>query len=177
METVYRVDLGRILGDLGEQLVVTDDADIGVISLGTEHFTPVGPVHVEMTLTNTGAGVVGHGSVAAEFDTVCARCLKPFVLTVEGDIDAFYIMPEHTHELPEEQEYELIRERGIDIMPALVAALTVELPFAPLHEPDCAGICPKCGVDLNEETCNCADDASDSPFSALRDIMSGERDE
>lgn len=174
MDSTYRVDLGRILDDLGESIHITDDITLGTLMLGAEQFQPTAPARLDMTLTNTGAGVVGHGSISALFDAICARCLKGFVLPVTGEIDSFYVMPDQTGELPEEQDYELIQERAVDIMPALLAALTVELPFAPLHDPDCKGICAVCGTNLNEQTCECVEEAATSPFSALRGMFDEE---
>ena len=38
----------------------------------------------------------------------------------------------------------------------ILAGLILEAPFAPLHDEDCAGICPQCGADLNTDPCDCA---------------------
>jgi len=40
-------------------------------------------------------------------------------------------------------------------------------PFA-LCAPDCRGLCPRCGVNLNEETCQCISEEQDPRWDALR---------
>ena len=53
-----------------------------------------------------------------------------------------------------------------------MSALVLEAPFAPLHDDDCAGICPECGADLNTEPCDCASKPDpDNPFAALGDLL------
>ena len=60
----------------------------------------------------------------------------------------------------------------IDIEPLLRESLIVELPFAPLHDPACAGLCARCGADLNEGDCGCADEPdADHPFASLKDLI------
>lgn len=39
----------------------------------------------------------------------------------------------------------------IDLEPILRDAVVLELPFTPLCRPDCAGLCPECGADLNRD--------------------------
>jgi uncharacterized protein len=52
----------------------------------------------------------------------------------------------------------------------VVQSLVVDLPFAPLHSPDCAGICASCGQDLNAGDCRCVPEAASSPFAGLKDL-------
>ncbi|TLM81247.1 MAG: hypothetical protein FDZ75_07980 [Actinobacteria bacterium] len=85
--------------------------------------------------------------------------------------EGFYLRPGDT--APAEEEAEKVAPDGtIDLAPALVAALTVEAPFAPLHDEECLGLCPECGVDLNETTCDCAEEPDGShPFAALQGLL------
>jgi uncharacterized protein len=42
------------------------------------------------------------------------------------------------------------------------------MPMGILCRPDCAGLCPQCGQNLNEGTCDCAKDDIDPRFEVLR---------
>uniref|UniRef100_A0A7V4LBY3 formate--tetrahydrofolate ligase n=1 Tax=Desulfobacca acetoxidans TaxID=60893 RepID=A0A7V4LBY3_9BACT len=44
------------------------------------------------------------------------------------------------------------------------------LPLKPLCAETCRGLCPRCGADLNQETCHCAAEDSASPWSALKKL-------
>lgn len=56
--------------------------------------------------------------------------------------------------------------------PLIEQALLLELPLVPLCADDCKGICPRCGANLNEGPCSCAEaaPAEDGPFAALRNL-------
>lgn len=174
MDSAYLVELGPILDDLGEQICLNQEIALGTLSVGNETFVPVAPARLDVTLTNTGAGVVAQGTIQVDVKATCARCLCEFTLHGSGDVEGFYVTPAHATQLPDEQDFELIEDRSIDLMPALLAALTVDLPFAPLHDPECLGICPSCGIDRNAGTCECAQDTPDSPFDALRGLFPDE---
>ena len=49
-------------------------------------------------------------------------------------------------------------------------ALVLELPAAPLHAPDCAGLCPSCGIDRNRASCDCTTEDLDPRWAALRSL-------
>ena len=68
-------------------------------------------------------------------------------------------------------------EHTIDLSYAIADAVVMDTPFVVLCRPDCAGLCPTCGANLNEASCTCADKleddyaASDSnPFAALKNL-------
>jgi uncharacterized protein len=166
----YLVDIGRLGQALGEQLRVSDDIAVPPVDLGEEHFDPAGPAHFDVTLSNTGAGIVASGTIAATMHTTCARCLTPTDITITAEVDGFYVEPGHDEGLPEEQEVEIIRDERVDLEPALTQALVVELPLAPVCSNECRGLCPECGADLNVAPCDCDRLAPSGPFAALKDI-------
>jgi uncharacterized protein len=176
MEQRYRVDLSTILDELGAQIALDENVELDPIIIGSETFIPVAPAHVTVTLINTGAGVVAQGAINIDLNSACSRCLREFILPAVGNVEGFYVSPAHSDQLPEEQDYELIADRSIDLMPTLVAALTIDLPFAPVHDPECKGICPTCGIDRNEGSCRCSSETANEPFAALRDLFPSDED-
>lgn len=167
----YPITTRGVSDALGSQRVVADEIEIGDVHLGEQLFTPVGPASFDVTLTYTGVGIVAAGKVSARFRTECVRCLQDYELDVTGDVEGFYVDAAHASGIPAEQEYEPLVDYGIDLQPALIQALVVELPFAPLHTPECAGICPRCGADLNEGPCGCEPEEPESPFAKLKDVL------
>lgn len=174
----YRVDISEILDDLGASVEASDELPVDPIVVGDETFLPTEPPHFEVTLTNTGTAIVAMGSVTAAVTATCARCLCEFPTVIEGDVEGFYIHPGAESDVPEEQEIEYIASDGtVDIMPAIQAAIVLEAPFAPVHDEECAGLCPECGADLNEGPCGCeSKPASDSPFAVLGGLELDEED-
>lgn len=160
-----------VLDALGDSRVVTGSIPLQEIRLGDDVFTPLGPADFSLTLTNTGAGMVGAGRAAARFVTSCVRCLCEYVEDVSAEVDGFYVQPGDDADLPDEQEREYVVDDLIDLEPAIVQSVVLALPFAPVHSPDCKGICPTCGADLNEGACGCGPDLSASPFASLKDLL------
>ena len=168
----YRVDVRPILEDLGGTVLVQGDVDVPTLVLGSETFVPAGPATVDALVTNTGAGLVATGTVSVSVGVECSRCLREFSMTVTGEIEGFWVTPGEEADLPEEQEYAFIDGGSVDLAPPILAALAIELPFAPLHDEECAGICPVCGADLNDGPCSCAPlERPDSPFAALKELV------
>jgi DUF177 domain-containing protein len=171
----YRVDVESILDVLAQTVEVCDDLPFETFEVGAEVFVPRGPAHFDVTLTNTGTAIIGMGRVTLPVFATCARCLLEFPATIDAEVDGLYVRPGHEEGLPEEQEIEYIdADNHVDILPAIMAALVLEAPFAPLHDEECAGICPDCGADLNEGPCDCAGHAEeDHPFAALKGLLDG----
>ena len=169
----YRVDIQSILEVLAETIEVSDDLVLDTFEVGTEVFKPQGPAHFDVTLTNTGTAIIGMGRVTLPVLATCARCLVDFPTTIEAEVDGFYVRRGQDQDLPEEQEIEYVdAEYKVDILPAIMAALVLEAPFAPLHDEACAGICPECGADLNEGPCDCAEAPDDlHPFASLKGLL------
>jgi len=173
-----RVDIKSILDVLGQSIEVADVIALATLDIGDEHFSLRAPIRYSVTLTNGGTSVVGMGTVTADVTATCARCLIEFPLTIEAEVDGYYVEPGDTENIPDEQEYgEIDAEGYIDILPAVMGALVLEAPFAPLHADDCAGICPECGTDMNTEPCDCdSKPDKDNPFAALSGLLGAEPD-
>lgn len=167
----YRTSVRGLFDALASSRTVTDDVEIADVALGGQSYHFEGPASFEIDLTNAGAGIVAGGVVRATVLTPCSRCLCDARLSVEAEVDAFYVLPGREEDLPEEQEAELIADdMTVDLEPSVAAALVVELPFAPLHDEHCKGICPVCGADRNTDACDCVVTAEDSRFAALREL-------
>lgn len=172
----YRVDVSDILEVNGGQVEVADAVELDPLVVGDETFTFTGPVSFDMTLTNTSAGIVGAGNVNARVSAECSRCLEPFEMPLEGEIEAFYVQGGDREGIPDEQQVEPIEDSSVDVMPAIVAALVLEAPFAPLCSEECKGICPQCGANRNVDECGCEAPKEPSPFDVLKDMFPGQEE-
>ena len=69
----------------------------------------------------------------------------------------------------EGQTYPLEGEE-IDLELPVRDALLLDLPAAPLCRDDCAGLCPACGADWNQRSCDCDMTIPDPRWDALREL-------
>jgi len=170
----YKVEIRSLLEALSSSRDLSGDFVAPDVELGEQIYHFEGPMSFDIRLTNAGAGIVASGTARASVVTPCVRCLCDTCIDVEAEIEGFYVRPGHEDEFPEEQEVELIGDDStIDLEPAVTASIVVELPFAPVHDPDCKGICPVCGQDRNVSTCACENPSRPSPFDALKDFDAG----
>lgn len=153
------------------------EGTLGVTSYhvgGMDLQTPDG-IQYQLQLTNTGEGIVLSGEASCVATAPCARCLAPTSIEVSGAVEGYYLL-EATDDVDgyEDDEFEVIDADGnFDIAPPIVAALVYATPYVVLCKEDCAGLCPRCGADLNEGPCPCdAQDEVDplSPFAVLKDL-------
>jgi uncharacterized protein len=163
--------VGPLLESLGSSDNVDGTLDVGTLSMGECVFEPLAPARVHVVLTNTGAGIVATGSATARVRTSCVRCLRDFEMDVTAEVEGFYVLPGRGDGLPDEQEVEYVTGDRVDLGPAIVQAIVVELPFAPVHAEECAGLCPVCGADLNDTPCTCESQDEGSPFATLRGMV------
>lgn len=172
--STFRVDVSEILEVTGDGVFVSDTLPLERFDVGPEQFVVRAPVTFDVTISNAGEGIVAIGTVVAPVTAECSRCLCPFSTEIVGDVEGFWVR--YGDKAPEEEEAGSVDQNGyIDLGPALMAALVIEAPFAPLHDEDCEGLCPTCGADLNTEHCGCADEPDQShPFAALKDLAVGE---
>jgi uncharacterized protein len=118
-------------------------------------------------------GVLAMAQLTEEVELECARCLRHFTATVPIVFDEEYVAPDDPHVQEKGLEVDpddfLVDEhRHLDLSEAVRQYEESALPFLPLCRPDCAGLCPICGSDLNETRCACAAAASDSRWGALQ---------
>jgi uncharacterized protein len=77
---------------------------------------------------------------------------------------------QHFSTMPDEDGYAIV-DHAVDIGAPATDELALALPSAPLCTPDCAGLCPICGSDLNIDPCDGHGGDADSPFAVLRDLF------
>jgi len=171
------IDVRSILDEVGAMIDVSDALDLGRLEVGDELFRLQSPAPYSVTVTNAGSGIVAHGTISADVIATCSRCLCDFEDTIDGEVVGFYLRRGGERDGEEEQE-EVDSEGNINIGPALIAALVIEAPFAPLHDEECVGLCARCGADLNEGPCACGDSVDEAhPLAGLKDLLKEEPSE
>jgi uncharacterized protein len=143
--------LGRRPGSMKTlQETVPAPRRIGVELIGI----PEGaPLDLDLTLQSVSEGVLVTGTVTAPTAGECARCLTPIESDLEIDLTELFAYPgSETEATTEDDEVgHVVSEQGIDTIDleqTLVDAVGLLLPFSPLCQDDCPGLCPDCGVAL-----------------------------
>ncbi|HUP25113.1 MAG TPA: DUF177 domain-containing protein [Thermoanaerobaculia bacterium] len=142
-------------------------------SLDAPELLDLSPVRCRGTASFVDPGFHFHATLGYVQRLQCDRCLEPFdqqvdldlhlVLQQAGDADGGEDASsdgEPSDELGrlEEDELGVVRILGDEVStePLVTEQVVLNLPMKPLCRPDCAGLCPTCGADLNAARCECA---------------------
>jgi uncharacterized protein len=111
------------------------------------------PLELDLRLQSVSEGVLVTGTVSAPTAGECARCLTPITGDVEIDLTELFAYPDSaTDETTESDEVGRVGSSGqadtVDLEQPIIDAVGLALPFSPLCGPDCAGLCPQCGIPL-----------------------------
>ncbi len=161
------------LADFGSYKQLSGNLELAELQKGSQTFLLDNGIDYNLELTNTGEGILLRGSAQANMTTECARCLEDARYEITGDVESYYVLDSHRLADDEsDDEFTILEADGkADLAIPIVAAIIFELPQIVLCKEDCAGLCPKCGINLNEESCDCANAIDpDNPFSALKGL-------
>jgi uncharacterized protein len=146
----------------------------------TLSFEELAEYHVqgEVELIRTEKGILVRGVFSGKSSLMCSRCLTLFdcsltfkieeeffpsidvisgiPLPLADDSTAFAVDEHHVLDLSES-----IRQYGL-----------LAVPMKPLCRPDCAGLCPQCGANLNQGACHCVPGSQKSAWSELEKLNS-----
>ena len=148
-------------------------------TLGEREFSLPSGIDYDLMLTNAGEGILATGILTTHVVGTCDRCLSPAEFDVSGEVDEYYLFeePEDTGDDDDDElDFSLVSaDNTIDLSGALLSTLVMETPFVVLCRPDCKGLCPVCGANLNEEDCGHAaqieeDRLKASPFAVLASL-------
>jgi uncharacterized protein len=118
------------------------------------------------------------GSYKGEVEVPCARCLEPVSMASEGQFDLIF-RPLGVDQGSSERaintadtEIGYYQNGGLALEDVLREQVLLSLPVRTLCRQDCKGLCPRCGQDLNSESCTCETASPDPRWSALSDLGS-----
>jgi DUF177 domain-containing protein len=126
-------------------------------------------VEVSLDVDALGSRVHIRGTVRGTAQSICHRCLNRFGRTVEA---AFELILQKGVTGADSEDIVSVPENAAeyDLAPHVHEAVILEEPIRLVCRPDCAGLCPQCGGDLNQGACGCAPTADPrwSPLERLR---------
>ncbi|MCE1173324.1 MAG: YceD family protein [Propionibacteriales bacterium] len=155
-------DVSRRAGVLKEVTRVAEaPVDLGIDVIGVP---PGSPIEFDLRLESVVEGVLVTGTAKVQLQGNCGRCLEPISSSEVVDLQELFCYP--GKELDDE-EASRIENDLIDLEPVLRDAVVLDLPFTPLCRPDCAGLCPLCGANLNKQPDHGHDEAIDPRWASL----------
>jgi uncharacterized protein len=118
------------------------------------------------------------GSFSGGFKAPCARCVDPVDISLAGEFDLIFrpsgVDGESSERAISAPETEIGYYQGDSLLleDVLREQVLLSLPVRTLCEPDCKGLCPRCGKNRNLEACSCDEAPSDARWEALAGLRS-----
>ena len=168
MARVTTLNLHTIKLRSGEQFRDERELRLEPLELGGQRYLPVPEnVPAELAITRASTGTVFELAFQVRLHGPCYRCLEDAVL--ELPISA----REYEATSPggaDELRTPYLEDDRLDLSAWARDALALDLPDKILCRPDCAGLCPVCGRDLNREPHDHGEPEPDTRWSALADL-------
>jgi uncharacterized protein len=142
----------------------------------------LGDVHFDGTVRKDEPRFMLSGRVQARLEMLCGRCLEPFTLPVDTQVDLTYV-PHPEQAADDEVELSqddlttaFYRDQTLDLAEMLREQFYLALPMRPLCREECKGLCPQCGTNLNQSTCACDVRWEDPRLAGLRTLLKKKTD-
>ena len=156
------INTSHILPDTPYLLDGTESADILDLPPDADPpLAPAGDITYHLSAVMAGADLIVTGKASVPLATVCARCLDDIRVTIAVKDLCFH--------------FEKVRDLEVDLTDSVREELLLAVPSCFYCSPDCKGICPMCGANLNHASCSCdkqqvepePDNAAPSPWDQL----------
>lgn len=161
---VLKINVGFLLSDgpgishnsrleIPSPLQIADDVMVDYLS---------GPLR----LSRTKEGILVQSELHAGVRGHCSRCLEPVAQDVEIIVEELY---GHLH--PHSTEFRVQADGILDLGPLLREEVLLETSLQMLCRPDCRGLCPECGANLNLAPCDCGLEDIDPRLAKLKELL------
>lgn len=142
----------------------------------------VGPVALDMDVHKDKDRFRLVGTLRAGLELTCSRCVEPYRWPVDVAFDLRYVpvgemSTQDDREVAEEDlDTSYYRDDAIDLGELMREQFYLTLPMKPLCTEGCKGLCPQCGINLNQGACACAAEWEDPRLAALKALARPARD-
>ena len=145
-------------------------------TFATDLVRTVGDITIDGALQSVSEGVLVTGTVEHSTSAECARCLNAVEEHHTSDMTELYFFQNRAQALmdagdEEAEQVPLIVNDSIDIEPLLRDTIVGQMPFIPLCDENCRGLCGVCGerlADLPADHTHEEEQGEPSPLDELR---------
>jgi uncharacterized protein len=138
--TVPVFDLMHRPGEMREKSIdVTVPEGFGNAVIGVRAGSELG---IEARLESLHDGILVSGEISATAEGECVRCLIDVAIPVEVEFQELF-----AYSFDEAFDY-TVQDDHVDLEPVVRDAVVLSLPFQPVCQEDCLGLCPTCGARL-----------------------------
>ena len=171
------VNLTDMLTNEDRVVSMQAETEITEVSVGGEKYPVLASSPVSFVFTNIGKGRARiEGKADFVFSAGCDRCLKPVEESREICFTREVWAPDMAAEPSVYEEQPFMEGFQLNVEDLLISEIVTSWPMKILCKPDCKGICPICGRDLNKGMCDCDTFVPDPRMAAIKDIFEADKE-
>ena len=160
--------LSKIIDCPGASVPFSTSVDLSDLCFGVSY--PVSePVKAEGMVRNTAGVLVMTGEITTCIHGTCDRCATAFDREINLPINVVLVTEMANEENEDEWVFPLEGDSA-DLDDIVRTVFVLNLDSKLLCKEDCAGLCHRCGKNLNEGPCNCQKEL-DPRFAALKQLL------
>ena len=160
-------DIRRLRLRAGDQTREQVEIELAPLLLaGQEYVVRPNPVTADLTVSRASSGTVLELAFEVSLHGPCFRCLEDAELALQLRLREY----EATKPESEDERTEYLVDDQLDLSAWAHDAIALALPEKILHDPDCAGLCPVCGKNLNVEPHEHSEERIDPRWAALSEL-------
>lgn len=132
------------------------------------------PIEVDLNGVLSGDEIIFLVDIKAEIEVECSRCLEIFSMPIHNRHQfVVQLVDNSTDTESDDEDFEIIPkgQTEIDIGPRVRESIILSVPIKALCSENCRGLCPMCGVNLNEDSCDCVRDKTDERWDVLKRLF------
>ena len=160
--------LANIIDRPGQSVSFSTSVDLSDLCYG-ESYPVSEPVTASGMVRNTAGVLVMTGSIHTTIHGVCDRCATDFDKEIDFPIDVVLVTELSNEENEDEWVFPLEGDSA-DLEDIVRTVFVLNLDSKLLCKDDCAGLCCRCGKNLNEGPCSCQKEL-DPRFAALKQLL------
>lgn len=163
-----RFPLRRLRLRPGEEHRDAVEVELEPFDLGGLRYLPVPQaVDAQLTVAQATTGLDLRLAFDVRLHGPCMRCLADAVVDLHLDVREYHAAEAGS---ADELRSEYVVDDQLELSAWARDAIALALPEQVLHAPDCAGLCPVCGKDLNDEPHTHPEETLDPRWSALEEL-------
>lgn len=175
-----RINVADIKLEAGSHKKVNLEVSLDPLEMYNQDVRFEKPFTGQAEIWNAGDRLLVTAKLEGEATLVCSRCLTEYTEPMKVSFEEEFVQGEVEEEHDEEDEEEdsgrtvsFYTGDEIDLADPLRENILLELPMKPLCDEDCEGLCPTCGINLNEGDCKCTGepDVVDPRLAVLKDLL------
>ncbi len=137
-----------------------------------------GVIEADLSLKTIETAIRITGTVSAELELPCTRCLAPVqyrheeaVWAVQAPVAELRLLELDLQLAPTDLDIDFFEGDEVDLTDIVEEQVLLMLPQTIYCHEECLGLCPQCGANLNDAPCGCEPARSHHPFAAMKALL------